>query len=518
MDFSIRRLAFSGFAVWMVLLMAALYFLMPLRKTLNFGIDLVGGTYLKLEVHTDKAVEVALQDKMEGLLSALRKAKKEMPELYDVKEGQAVLKFKTIGATQDAASLAKRDDRDVVMSVEADTITIRFTDTASKRIKREAVDRTIEVLRVRLDKLGVAEIQIAPYGEKQVVVELPNISDPQQAKAMIGTSAVLDFRIVERDGRSPEDILYEYDGQLPQGMEILPGNARAGRDEKVYYLVQKRAPVTGKDLKDARPRFDNDKAQMVVAFEMTADGGDKFYEMTSRHYGRVLAAVLDGVVITAATINGKISTHGEISGTFTPDEVKELSLLLKSGSLPARISFEEERTIGPTLGSEAIYQGFIACMIGLGLVFLFSLFYYSVSGLLAFITLLYNLVLILLGLSWLQATLTLPGIAGMVLTIGMAIDASILIFERIREELKAGVSVRKAVNDGFSDAMRVIIDANITTFITGLVLYKFGTGPIQGFAITMMLGIISTLVTGLFFLKSLFNVVLDTFNVQKLRI
>jgi preprotein translocase subunit SecD len=517
MNLSLRRVAFSGFAAWMVLLAVILYFIWPLRKTMRFGIDLVGGQYITLEVKTDKAVENALQDKLEAIMLTLKKAGKEAPKAYDVKADEMVLTFPSLQAANEALQIIKRDGRDLTFESQAETIKIHFTDNAIKRIKKDAVERTVEVLHNRLNKLSVAEIAIAPRGEKHIIIELPDVADPQQAKAMIGTAAVLEFKLVEREGASPDDILYEYDGQLPMGMEIVPGQAK-GDETKHYYLVQKRAFVSGRDLKDAKPQINEQDATMAVAFTLTPEGGQKFYEVTAKNYHRQLAVVLDGVVITAPVIQAKISAHGQITGNFTPDEAKDLSMLLRSGSFVAPVTFEEERQVGPTLGAEAIRQGLIACLVGLALVFLFSVFFYSLSGILAFITLLYNLIFILAAMAWMKATLTLPGIAGMVLTIGMAIDASILIYERIREELKSGVSVRKAVNDGFSDAMRVIIDSNLTTFVVGVVLYYFGTGPIQGFAVTMMLGIASTLITGLFFLKALFNVILNNFSVQKLRI
>ncbi len=516
MNFSLRRVAFSGFAAWMVLLAVFIYFLVPLRKTLRFGIDLVGGTYITLEVQTSKAVDAALQDKLENMYARLKKAGKGQPTTSDVKDNNLLLHFSSINAANEAAQLLKHDDRDLVIESEGTAVKAHFNDSAVKRIAKDAVDRNIEVLNNRLNKLSVAEISVAPRGDKHIIIELPDVSDPQQAKAMIGTAAVLEFRMVEREGRTREDILYEYDGHLPAGMEILPGSK--GDEAGHYYLVHKRAFVSGKDLTTARPQVDQQNATWVVEFNLTPEAGDRFYDMTSKNYQRQLGVILDGVVITAPTIQAKISSHGQITGNFSREGAAELAMLLRSGSFVAPVTFEEERQIGPTLGAEAIRQGLISCLVGLGLLFIFSIFYYSLSGLLAFITLLYNLVFILVAMAWLKATLTLPGIAGMVLTIGMAIDASILIYERIREELASGVAVKKAVKDGFADAMRVIIDANITTFIVGAVLYKFGTGPIQGFAVTMMLGIIATLITGLFFLKALFNVILDNFHVQKLRI
>jgi len=373
----------------------------------------------------------------------------------------------------------------------------------------------IEVLRARLDKMSVAEIAIAPQGEKNIIIELPDVDDPQQAKTMIGKPAVLEFKLVERAGRSKEDLLYEYDGELPDDMHIIAGRGL----DKTYYLVNKYTDITGRLLRDARPTFGGQTgSQLVVAFNFSPEGGEKFYELTSKNYGRQLAVVLDNEVITAPTINAAIKSEGVIEGRFTSEQANELALLLKSGAFVAPVSFEEERQVGPALGAEAIKMGLISCLVALGLLFIFSVYYYSLSGILAFCALIYNLVLILFGLSLLKATLTLPGIAGMVLTIGMAIDASILVYERIKEELSLGLSIKKAVNAGFSDAMVVILDANITTFIVGVVLYYFGTGPVQGFAVTMMLGIVSTLITGLFFLRALFNFVVDLFAVQKLKI
>jgi preprotein translocase subunit SecD len=264
--------------------------------------------------------------------------------------------------------------------------------------------------------------------------------------------------------------------------------------------------------------MDNETREWVVNFSWNAEGGQKFYELTSKNHYRSLAVILDNVVITAPTINASIRTNGRITGMGGAESAKELALLLKSGSFVAPITFEEERQVGPSLGAESIHNGLLSCIVGLSLVFVFALYYYKFAGLLAFLALVFNLILILFGLSRIGATLTLPGIAGMVLTIGMAIDASILIYEKIKEELKNGTKLKEAVTSGFSDAQWVILDGNITTFIVGFVLYQFGTGPIQGFAITMMLGIIATLITGLFFLRSMFTFILSNLHIQKLNI
>ena len=518
MNIAARRSIFSWFTFWIVLAIVSIYFLWPLRQTLRYGIDLVGGTYITLEVQTEKAVENELLSRLQGMLTKLKESGKEQPTAKNIEKNAIVLSFASTAAAQNAALLLQSYDKDVAVSASNDTIRASLTEGAVKRISQDAVSRDVEVLRSRLNRLSVEEISIAAQGERNIVIELPDVSDPQQAKEMIGRSALLEFRLVQKSGRTPEDILYELDGILPGDMEILPGKEEADGKPSYYYLVPKFSDVTGKSLRDAYAQLDQQKMQTNVTFKFSAEGGDKFYDLTSKNIGKSLAVVLDGVVITAPTINSGIRNEGYIEGRFTPDEAKQLALLLKSGAFVAPVTFEEERQIGPSLGMDSIKKGLVSCAVGLGLLFLFSVFFYSWCGVLAFITLLFNLLLILLAMSLLCATLTLPGIAGLVLTIGMAIDSSILIFEQIREALAAGMPIRKAVSSGFSDALVVILDANITTFIVGVVLYYFGTGPIRGFAVTMMLGIISTLLTGLYFLKSTFTFILDRFHIQKLRI
>lgn len=514
MNISTRNIAFSGFAFWIVFLAIGLYFIYPFRKSIRLGIDLVGGTYITLGVKTEKAVESELLARLNHIPKHLEVMRKEAPISKKIEDLSMVLTFESSTAAHDAVSLIKSEYQDMHYTVSGNQVRANFTETKSKLIQKEAVDRNIEVLRTRLNKMGVAEITIAPQGERNIVVELPDVSDPAQAKAMIGRAAIMEFKIVERSGRSEEDILYDYDGVLPEGYEIVPGQRK---DE--YYLVPQYTEITGALLRDARPEFDQSKNKMAVSFSLSQEGGERFEELTSKNLHKILAVVLDGVVIVAAEIQSAIKTNGQITGNdYTPESAQELSLLLKSGAFVAPVTFEEERQIGSTLGDESIHQGLLSCVVGLGLLFVFSIYYYSYCGLLAFITLIYNMFFTLLCLVWLKATLTLPGIAGMVLTIGMAIDASVLIYERIKEELSLGKTARGAVDAGFSDAMRVILDGNITTFIVGLVLYRFGTGPIQGFAVTMMLGVIATLVTGLFFLKSMFNILLNNFQVQKLKI
>jgi len=515
---NVSRISTIKLASWVVVAVIGIVWLWPLRQSLRFGLDLVGGTHLTLEVHTQEAIDAKLVSYMRTIESALKRTQKATPIAKNVKDGVMSMTFSTMQQVQDALAIVRDNQFEVDHKTEGTTFYLTFAPSMAERIKKEAVASNIEVLRTRLDRFSVAEIPIAAQGDKYIVVELPDVANAQQAKERIGKAAKLEFRLVDKVSSSKEDLLYEYDGALPEDKEILMGT----ETQALYYVVNKYADVTGNMLKDAS--HGNDQSGLsglrpVVFFTFNPDGAERFYDLTSKNYGRTLAIVLDNEVISAATIEAAIRESGMISSDrFTKQKARELATLLKSGSFAASVTFEDERQIGPGLGNQARKDGLISCLVGLGLLFIFSIAYYSLSGFFAFLALLYNMVLVLVGLRLLNATLTLPGIAGMVLTVGMAIDASILIYERIKEELSRGNAIKKAVTLGFSDAMVVILDANITTFIVGAVLYYFGTGPIQGFAVTMMLGVVATLISGLFFLRSLFMFVLDTFAIQKLRI
>jgi preprotein translocase subunit SecD len=405
--------------------------------------------------------------------------------------------------------------RGLVMKMDDATVSVRFTEQREEKIKRDAVLSNITVLRARLDKDAVAEISIMPHGDKHIIVELPDVDDPLEAKAMIGKAAKLEFRLVEREGASKEDIEYDLGGVVPSDKEIVPDS----ENDNLFYLVNRYAEVTGAQLKDARAGMGGDTGvEPVVHFSFNQEGGQKFYALTSKNINKRLAVVLDGKVITAPNIQSAIRESGQISGMHSSQEAKTTAALLKSGAFVAPVTFEEERQTGPLLGEQSIRQGVLACLVALMLLLVICVVAYKWSGLLAFFVLLINLLLLLVGMVWLHATLTLPGLGGMILTVGMAVDASILIFEHIRDQISMGVTAKKAVDAGFAGALRVILDANITTFIAGAVLYQFGSGPIQGFAITLMFGIASTLLTGLFCLKMLFNFFLNVLKVEKLSI
>jgi preprotein translocase subunit SecD len=517
MTFVARRALLSPLMFWVCIAAVSLYFVMPLRKTLRFGMDLVGGTYITLEVQTEKAIEAELAGEMQALEGRLKQNRKRAPRERKIVDNAIIFNFNSVQDAQEAYQVVADTMTDMHSTIDGDQLSLRFTEARMLAIKNDAVLRNIQVLKTRLDKFSVAEIVIARQGERNIIVELPDVSNPQQAKEMIGRAALLEFRLVDREAPTREDLLYEVDGVVPHDKEILPHASDDGREH--FYLVQKYATVNGRHVYDAKPAFGGSHGiEPIVAFTLTREGGDLFYELTSKNFNRPLAIVLDGQIISVARIAAAIRDSGTITGNFTAERARTLSMLLKSGAFVAPVTFEQERQIGPSLGAESINKGLYSCIAGLVLLFIFSIVLYKVAGLFSFLALLYNLILVIVGMALLQATLTLPGIAGMILTIGMAIDASILIFEHIRERLRVGVPFRKAVDEGFSGALRVILDANITTFIVGIVLYQFGTGPIQGFAVTMMLGIVATLIAGLLFLRSLFSFTMNVFAIQQVKI
>ena len=517
MDFSAKRFFMSGFIFWLAVAAISVWYLIPIRKHIKLGIDLVGGTYITLDVEVEEAVKHELREKQKSLVELLKDKDKKVPISQKIEERSFLLNFENSIDASEAQLVIREDLLGYSATLFDNVLKVELTANKLAELKKWAVDSNIEVLSTRLRTFGTEDTAVIPKGDRSIIIELPDVEDPAQAKSLIGTPAMLEFKLVEKSGLSKTIILEEYGGELPDGMIIIPDKNNT-KSNPQYYLVSEYADVAGRDLRDAYASIGDASQGVVVSFKLSPEGGRKFYDLTSKNIGKSLAAILDDRAISVAIINSAIQTDGQISGRFTQEQAKELAMLLKSGAFGNAKSSDIRLRFGPSLGMESIRKGVISCVIGLSLLLIFALFYYKLSGLFAFLALIFNLILTLLGLSLLNSTLTLPGIAGMVLTVGMAIDASILIYEKIKELLKDGSSVRSAIKEGFSDAMVVILDANITTFIVGIVLFKFGAGPIKGFAVTMMLGIISTLITGLFFLKSIFNFVLENTKVKKLSI
>jgi preprotein translocase subunit SecD len=397
---------------------------------------------------------------------------------------------------------------------------------------RDAVDRAMEIIRNRVDQYGLAEPLIVRQGDKWIVVQMPGVTDREQAKDLIGRTALLEFRIVEtsealgtlsakarelglgpsnlKPGRMPEEIK----PLLPPGTELL-----AGREEN-YYLVKSSAEMTGSSLVNARVELGGDYSGFpVVALEFSPEGAKRFSQVTEQNIERQLAIVLDGVVQSAPVIRSRIPDgKAIIEGNFTPEDSKLLKTVLQAGALPAPLQVVEERTVGPTLGEDSIKAGLRALAIGMGLVFIFMAIYYKLSGLLADSALLMNLFLLLGAMAALGATLTLPGIAGIILSIGMSVDANILILERVREELALGKSPRLALDQGYDKAFSAILDGNVTAIVAAAFLFQFGTGPVKGFGISLILGLLLSMFTATTVTRAVYDVILGGRSIQRLSV
>lgn len=518
MAVTVSRLVFSRLSLWVLITIAGGYFVYNIKNYIKFGIDLVGGTYIALEVQLQKARDLELVEKMKDAEAVLNNKGMSTPEEKKICEG--VIAF-TFASTQDAVAA-----KEVLMAQDPSSnyeqvgnkVRISFTTAQIKEMDRSAVESNILALNNRMNQVvaGVGETLIAPQGDNRIIIELPDVHNIQEAKTMIGKAALLEIKLVEDYAQSEQALLAKYDGNIPEGTIIVPGKAE--KRAKDAYLVSQYTDITGRLLKTAKQGFGGPlMADPVVEFEFKSLGADRFYELTSNNIGRNVAIIIDGEVISAPRVDAAISSHGIISG-FTQESARQLATLLRSGAFVAPVTFEYERHIGPSLGQESIRQGLMSCLVGMVLLFLFSIVVYKMAGVLAFIVLIYNILLTLVLLWSLGATLTLPGIAGILLTIGMAIDASILIYERMRELLAEGASLRRAVDEGFAGAFAVIMDSNLTNLLVAIVLYYLGSGPIQGFAVTMIVGIVATLITGLWMLRSFFTFATDVLGVNKISI
>jgi preprotein translocase subunit SecD len=490
----------------------------PLKEKIKLGLDLRGGTYLVLQVETADALRAEtdkdlarlvqeLQDKGVGTASATKTSS----TAFDL-QGVGVDRADDVSAVAEEFLPGwdyQRRDGQTVFEMKPQNATL---------IANQSVKQALETIRNRVDAFGVSEPVIQRQGLEgdRIVVQLPGVDDPERVKKLIKNTAFLDFRLVAfpADGRgvpSREHILANYGGQLPDDIEIVEGPIRDSDGNVVaeqYYAVERVSVITGRDLKDARPGL-GDFNQPIVNFFLTHEGGQRFGDVTGANIGRGLAIILDGKVRSAPTIRAQIRDSGIIEGSFTRQEVEDLSTVLKSGALPAAITYLEERTVGPSLGQDSIDQGLKAGLLGLALVVLIMFAVYKGTGLNAVFALALNIVLIFGALAYFGATLTLPGIAGIVLTIGMAVDANVLVFERIREELRHGRTVKSAIDAGFSKALSSVLDANVTTLLAALFLFQFGTGPIRGFAVTLSVGIFASLFSALFVSRWLFDLILS---------
>jgi preprotein translocase subunit SecD len=479
-------------------------------RGVRLGLDLRGGSYLLFTVELEKAVEMSLDRKRDEVRDVLRGAQVGAVDVAREGDGLRV----TVGTPQRKIEveriLRERFPGFELSSGGADpekTLVLRLDRDEVQQLQEYALDQSLETIRNRIDQFGVAEPVIQRQGTREILVQLPGIQEPDRAKALIGRTAVLEFRLV-----SPQNRVFDPNSP-PAGTVVLPGLASddTGRSTPTQYLVEEAVALTGSAIEDARVQLFDQLEGPLVELRLDPEGARHFDALTGANVGRQLAIVLDGFVHSAPVIRERIPGGvASITGNFTIKEARDLAIVLRAGALPAPVTLIEERTVGPSLGRDSIRQGIISFVVGGATVALFMVFYYRLAGVLAIVALTLNVLYLLAALSGFGATLTLPGIAGIVLTLGMAVDANVLIAERIREEVRAGKTPRAAIEAGYQRAWSSILDSNLTTFLSGLILFQFGSGPVRGFAVTLCIGIVTSVFTAVFGTRTVYDYLLGT--------
>jgi preprotein translocase subunit SecD len=495
------------------------------------GLDLRGGIHVLIDVDMEAAVDQALERYTGDIRTELRKAKIRYLTI-ERSEGRIAVRFRDQAVRDEALTLIRREFRDLTLT-DGETggdyyVYATLPPTIQEEVKRFALEQNITTLRNRVNALGVAEPIIQRQGERRIVVQLPGAQDPARLKELLGATATLEYRLVDTE----HDVQDALDGRVPVGAALY--RERNGQP----ILLKRRVIVTGDQITSAAAGFDQQSGSPMVTVSLDSQGARRMRNVTTENVGKPMAVVfiesrtitrmVDGEpvkervrteeVISVANILEPFGRRFQTTGLDSPDEAHNLALLLRAGALAAPIEIVEERTIGPSLGQDNIDQGFRSVVIGLALVVLFMAVYYRVFGLVANLVLIFNLVMIVAVLSLLQATLTLPGIAGIVLTVGMAVDANVLIFERIREEIRNGSSPQASIHAGSDKALSTIVDANVTTLIAAIVLFSFGTGPIKGFAVTLFIGILTSMFTAILGSRALINLIYGARRIKKLAI
>ncbi|HEY7128745.1 MAG TPA: protein translocase subunit SecD [Nitrospira sp.] len=505
------------------------------NKGISLGLDLQGGIHLVMEVVEDRAVEIAVDRSVVGLQDMLVDKKIPVESVKRTSPTRINIQFQNPDVKSQIQKLSDEFPTfaEVESAASANALAWELRENETKRIKDSAINQALETIRNRIDQFGVAEPLVQRQGLKQIVVQLPGIRDPKRAKDLIKETALLEFKMLDEENqmkldlpaRIPKDreaeVVKQAESKLPEGSQILFERAferDTGREYRIPYLVKKRVMLTGDVLSDARVAIGqfNDP---YVSITFDGKGGREFERITAENVKKRMAIVLDNTIYSAPVIQERISGgRAQITGTFSTQEANDLAIVLRAGALPAPLKIIQDLTVGPSLGKDSIDKGVRATLLAGVMVMVFMVVYYRLSGLIADFALILNLICLMGALSALAATLTLPGIAGIVLTIGMGVDSNVLIFERIREELRSGKGVRLAVDGGYDKALLTIVDSHVTTLITGVALFLFGTGPIKGFAVTLCLGIAINLFTALVGTKVIFDIVNQRHKVEQLSI
>jgi len=488
-----------------------------LSQRIRLGLDLQGGTHLVLQVQVNEAVRQETSQRVAQLYTLLRD--KNIASDQPVSTSDTQIKVSNVAPDRiaDLRALVSDSLGDWDMAAAAGEVNgyvLNMKPAIISAIQQRTMDQSVTTIRRRIDQLGLREPVIEPYGqgENEIIVELAGEGDPTQAKTIISQGGALEVRLVEdtHPYGSQAEAQAAHNGVLPPNTELMPGKSDSGGGNAgggpVWWLVSTRAEITGRDLRTARAERSTERPPYyAVGFNLTTDAGRRFGAFTEPNIGKSIATILDHRVELVAVLQGKIEDSGQITGTFTEQEATDLALILEAGALPASITYLEERTVGPSLGADSIRHGMQASLTSLIVVLIFMVVYYRSAGINAVIALLLNLLILLAALAYFSAVLTLPGIAGVILTIGMGVDSNVLIFERIREELRAGKSPVSAVDLGFKRAFLTIIDTHVTTVVSAVFLFLFGTGPIKGFAISLTIGLIANLFTSVYVSRMIFD-------------
>jgi preprotein translocase subunit SecD len=500
----------------------AVFSFYPPEQKVRLGLDLKGGVHLVLRVQTDDAVRLETQTTADRLREQLRTAG--ITTATVTSDNPTEFRVQNVPADKDQEFRALLTDLDAVYNRSSGAGEYVFTmrPNIAVQLRDESVTQALQTIERRVNELGVAEPIVARHtGADQILVQLPGVTDVRRAKEIIRSTAQLELKLVEQGPFSDEAAARAaYNGNVPPDLQILPGTSESGpgtTPSTVYYVVRRVPAVTGRDLRNSRPTLDQN-SRPAVSFSLNNEGAQRFGAFTQANVNRNLAIVLDNRVFSAPRIEERINDEGRIHGNFTQQEASDLSLVLRSGALPANLTYLEERTVGPSLGAESIRAGVIASIGGLLFVLMFMVVYYKLSGFNALVSIAANLVILLGLMAYIGATLTLPGIAGFILTIGMGVDSNVLIFERIKEELQTAKGPRQAVAAGFDRVLLTILDTHVASLIAAAFLFQFGTGPIRGFAMTLTIGLVSNVFTAVFVSRTMFELALSRRQLAKLSI
>jgi preprotein translocase subunit SecD len=469
------------------------------------GLDLKGGIHLVLQVLTDDSINMETDQEIARLEELFKKNSITFQKV--TKEGLGRIAVQGTLADEEGKTRDMLDEytRDWDYGFTGDRANLTLKPLVIQFLRDQSVVQAKETIDNRINQLGVAEPLIQRQGSEKIIVELPGVDDPDRVKELIKVTAVLEWKLVKA-GPAPDEatLLQATGGQVPEDAEVLKGDPKRGQGG--YFLVNKVAVITGKDLRTIR-RTTDEWNNPAVSFTLNADGGTRFEQVTGDNIGKAIAIILDKKVQSAPRVEDRISRTqgGVIRGRFTAEEADDLVIILKAGALPAGIKYLEERTIGPSLGADSIRQGLIAGLVAIVAVMTFMVIFYKLSGINAIVALLLNVLILFGALAYFKAALTLPGIAGIILAIGMAVDANVLIFERIKEEQALGKGIMSSISQGFSRAFSAIFDSNLTTIISAVFLFQFGTGPIRGYAVTLTISLVANLFTAVFISHLLFD-------------